>query len=228
VKAIRRFLTLLPWALPVLDLVGIAVCFLAAHLAVLGLPLRDFYLPPLLIAMMFVPFVFDAFRLYRPWRGDSLPRELIRVTTAWLAFLTGLVVLAALSKVTALYSRIWAATWTSLGIIWFTGTRIVLRTMLGRLRAAGLNLKRVLLVGNAPMLLRLTATLHENPRAGFVPAGYVAPERFEVPELAELSYLGDISRLRVLTSGPYRNIDEVWIEKFVKGHGELGNGLSFD
>lgn len=224
-RTIRSLAGLLPWALPVLDLIGVAVGYLAAYAMVMQFPMADFYLPPLVISMMFIPFIFDAFRLYRAWRGDSLPRELIRVITAWLSFLVGLLILAALSKVTANYSRVWLATWAGLTALWLVGTRIVLRNVLGKLRAAGVNLKRVLMVGDAPMLVRLARALHENPRAGFVIAGYVAPERYEMPELAELSHLGHWSRLAALTAGPYRNVDEVWIAYSLEGRTYLTSTL---
>ena len=222
---IRRFGFLLPWALPVLDLVGIAATFLVAYSLVLDFPLPDFYLPPLVMSVMFVPFVFDGFRLYRGWRGDSLPREIIRVVTAWLSFLVGLVILAALSKATANYSRMWAVSWAVLGVLWLVITRLVLRSALGQVRAAGRNLKRVLLVGDAPMLARIAKALRDHPRTGFVVAGYVAAERYELPEFVELSHLGQLPRLGPLTSGPYRNVDEVWIAYSLESRAQLSTAL---
>ena len=224
-RILRRLASQLNWALPILDLAGVGLSFVAAYAVVLKFPVPDFYLPPLAIALMFIPFVFDAFRLYRTWRGDSLPRELIRVVTAWLSFLVGLLILAALSKETAKYSRIWAMTWAGLGIVWLVGVRVILRTVLGKMRAAGLNIKRVILVGEAPMLVRLSKTLHDNPRAGFVIVGYVAPERYELPELAELSYLGLPARLHALTTGPYRNVEEVWLAFTLEGRANLTAAL---
>jgi undecaprenyl-phosphate glucose phosphotransferase len=225
VKVFRGFANLLPWALPVSDLVGIALTFVIAYALVLDFPMADFYLPPLIVSLMFVPFVFDAFRLYRTWRGDSLPREIIRAVTAWLAFLIGLLILAALLKATAKYSRVWAMSWAALAALWLVITRIALRNALGRMRAAGMNLKRVLLVGDAPMLVRLVRALRENPRAGFVVAGYVAPERYEIPELMEVSHLGHSSRLAALTAGPYRGVEEVWISYTLEGRAQLAPTL---
>jgi Undecaprenyl-phosphate glucose phosphotransferase len=225
VRTLRSLAHLLPWALPLLDLVGVAATYVIAYALILDFPMADFYLPPLIMSLMFVPFVFDAFRLYRTWRGDSLPRELIRVVTAWLAFLVGLVILAALSKATANYSRVWALSWASLAAIWLIFTRVALRSALGQMRAAGMNLKRVLLVGDAPMLVRLARALRDNPRAGFVVAGYVAPERYEMPELADFSHLGHPSRLAALTAGPYRGVEEVWIAYTLEGRTQLTSTL---
>ncbi len=222
---LRRFWAFVPWALPVLDLIGVASCYVLAYALVLDFPMADFYLPPLLMSMMFIPFVFDAFRLYRTWRGDSLPRELIRAITAWLSFLLGLLILAGLSKVTASYSRLWAVTWAGLAAVWLVGTRVILRSALGKMRAAGMNLKRALLVGDSPMLARLARALRDHPRAGFVIAGYVAPERYETPEMAELAHLGHPSRLAALTSGPYRHVDEVWIAFTLEGRSQLTSTL---
>lgn len=202
-----------------------ALSFFLAYGLILDFPVPDFYLPPLVIALLFIPFVFDAFRLYRTWRGDSLPRELIRTVTAWLSFLIGLLILAALSKVTANYSRLWLTAWATLGTMWLVGTRVILRSVLGKLRASGLNLKRVLIAGDAPMLVRLVKALQDNPRTGFVIAGYVAPERYEIAELAELSYLGIPTKLGALTSGPYRNVDEIWLGFSLEGRSQLSMTL---
>ena len=52
----RRFGFLLPWALPLLDLVGVAATFLIAYALVLDFPMADFYLPPLVMSVMFAFF----------------------------------------------------------------------------------------------------------------------------------------------------------------------------
>jgi putative colanic acid biosynthesis UDP-glucose lipid carrier transferase len=214
-----------PMVLPMLDMIGVSLSFLLAYTLVLDFPVPGFYLVPLVIALLFVPFVFDAFGLYRAWRGDSLPRELIRVLAAWISFLIGLLILSALTKGTAFYSRIWALTWLSCGAIWLLGSRIVLRTALGQLRAKGWNLKQVILVGDAPMLVRLVSSLRENPGAGFAISGYVSVDPYELPELKDLHYLGGQPTLAQLVEGPYRTIDEIWLAFAPDGRNQLRSTL---
>lgn len=113
--------------------------------------------------------LFPAFGVYDTWRGKPLPMMLARVTLAWIAVVTGALLLAfTLHRMDAV-SRLWLgySTLISGALIVFAkcAVHFGLRVMRGR----GFNQRTVAIVGAQGFARTLLAHLSSTPEQGFTP-----------------------------------------------------------
>jgi Undecaprenyl-phosphate glucose phosphotransferase len=105
------------------------------------------YFQALLLASLLTLILFPAFDNYRSWRGRSGFAQ-FRVTILSLgSVLILLLVLSALLKTTAAYSRIWFSTWSALGLVALFAYRRILILVLRDLRKRGWNRKSIVIYG---------------------------------------------------------------------------------
>lgn len=91
-------------------------------------------------------------KVYRMWPGGSLVAMMGRVTLGWVMTWTFLIVFLALTKSAEMFSRVWMVTWLLTGILALWTGRTVSFLIMGHMRRAGYNHKRVLLFGDTQML----------------------------------------------------------------------------
>jgi len=189
------------------------VVITALALAVYRIQFGDFelelaYTSGLIRTVLLALVVFPAAGLYRSWRGESSRREIGRLWLAWAGVMMAQLFFAWALKTTEDYSRVAAGTWfVSAGIV-LTLDRLVLRQILGHIRARGLDSRRVLLIGGTQAGRRILAATRSSAWMGLDVLGYVSTPYDQV-EIAESPELGDLSCLAKVIEeyGP----DQIWI-----------------
>ncbi|MEX0921666.1 MAG: undecaprenyl-phosphate glucose phosphotransferase [Rhodovibrionaceae bacterium] len=131
--------------------------------------------------------------VYRPEILRSPIREVARTAAAWVVTLFLVVALAALTKTTAHYSRIWFVLWALTGLGGLLMLRVAASIYLSRLRRGGYGMKRLAIFGAGEMAEHLTAQLRGNAE-GVELVGYFTPSHSEA-QMAEAPYLGGLAQL---------------------------------
>lgn len=155
--------------------------------------LTSSYVVALFLSVFFALNLLQLSGVYRPEILRSPIREVARTAAAWAATLFLLVALAALTKTTAHYSRIWFVLWAVTGLGGLLLLRVVASVHLSRLRRGGYGIKRLAIFGTGDMAERLAAQLRDSME-GIELAGYFAVSQPAKPP-AGLSFLGDIDQL---------------------------------
>ena len=155
--------------------------------------------------------VFPQFDLYVSWRGRSLSALVLRLSMSWsLVLLIGLVFSFLIHHVGDL-SRLWMLYWYLLGIVLLVAARSCVDTLLRRLRARGLNNRRVLIVGHNQIGREMHARAAQQTWFGYDVMGvYVGAGEDELPltdpTVARLTALDQVAEFVV-----QHRIDELWI-----------------
>ena len=120
-----------------------ALAALLAYWGLLGIGMpTGRYRDALVLTPLLTLLVFPAFGLYRSWRSDRVAHEVARLAVAWAAVVLAWVALAYLLKIGEQVSRLWFVAWLSAGWGLFALHRRVTRSILGALRARGLDQRR--------------------------------------------------------------------------------------
>ncbi len=134
-----------------------------------GLEHTDSIEYPLLIlaGSMLLPACGELLGLYQPWRGRSLYSMLGVYTLSWLSAIALISLLLVATQSTQVFSRMWMG--SSALAVFLVGNflRAGLYHYLRRWRAAGHNLKRVLLIGPEQNILRLSVRLSSMRDSGY-------------------------------------------------------------
>ncbi|QCP54124.1 undecaprenyl-phosphate glucose phosphotransferase [Trinickia violacea] len=118
-------------------------------------------------AAAFVLVLFPAFGVYQSWRGRSMLRLTGQISLAWLVVQgCGLALMFALHR-TDLISRLWFAYWTGTTGGALIVSRLAAHTVLARIRYAGLNLRKVAIVGSGAHSALVLRKLEASPASGF-------------------------------------------------------------
>lgn len=144
---------LLEYSLRGLDIFCVIGGFLIGYYAVFDVfSMGRDYQVALIIAISCSAWVFSEGGLYRAWRGESRLVEVGYMVSCWVGLMAILVVLSAITKTTAEYSRVWLAVWFFSGIVLCGGVRAVVRQALRWMRQKGLNHRQVLVIGEKNMV----------------------------------------------------------------------------
>jgi len=181
------------------------------------------YLSPILLMAALAALLFPAFSMYQSWRGSPLLEEIQTLGIA-LSFVTILLVLtAAGTKTTELYSRGWFGIWIITGWIGLICSRCVLRFLLSSLRKHGFNSRNIIIVGHNQHSVEVTQQILDSPWTGLNVLGYFedSPANGSSPELPfqyepdktslnpVIPKLGSFSEVH-----PYlgaKTVDQIWI-----------------
>ena len=143
-------------------------------------------------------------QLYRSWRSEGFFKLIQTVGTVvvqtwvligfWLLF----------SKTNDFYSRAWILMWA---IYTFSGllmARYIAHLILGRLRARGINLKHVVIIGSSGTAKELQQRIERSPWTGFRVSQYlVAPSEAQLQDLAK------------------EPLDEIWLALGMSDHDQI-------
>ncbi len=111
--------------------------------------------------------VFPAFGIYESWRGRSMVRFAGQISLAWLVVQgCSLALMFSLHK-TDLISRLWFAYWTGSAGGALIVSRLFVHLILGRIRNAGLNLRKVAIVGRNAQASQVLRKIDASPTSGF-------------------------------------------------------------
>jgi len=166
------------------------------------------YTSGLLRTVLLALVVFPAAGLYRSWRGENRLREIVRLWGAWMGVMCVLLAIGWALKTTDHYSRVVAGSWFLCTGVLLTFDRLVLRWVLGRVRANGLDSRRVLLVGGTQAAQRIVAASRRNAWAGLDIVGYVRTPYDQV-EVQGIPCLGDFDEFAAKFDS--WEPDQVWV-----------------
>ena len=111
--------------------------------------------------------LFPVFGIYQSWRGRSMLRLAGQISLAWVVVQACALVLMFSLHRTDLISRLWFAYWTGLTGGALIVSRLTVHAALGRVRQAGLNLRRVAVVGQGVHCQRMVRNIGAAPASGF-------------------------------------------------------------
>jgi putative colanic acid biosynthesis UDP-glucose lipid carrier transferase len=144
-----------------------------AHWAYLGTSeISDAYKAALMVGILLSSLVFSKLNVYRAWRGVSMLEEFRLLAVAWSIVVLSMIVLAFLAKMGASYSRVWGALWAVSACMGLVASRILLRYLLRRLRARGLNLRQIVLVGAGDLGREVARRITSTHWSGFDVKGF--------------------------------------------------------
>jgi len=195
------------WLMPVLDVVLVLVAFVLAYVAryeytifrpVLEINRADFlpYLPYALLYAGVLYLNYNSSGLYRNVRGRSLIEETYMIASG---VATGIVILLALFFLfqPLVFSRLMLLYVAVLTIVLLAGARMIRRMIHAQLRARGIGVQRVLIVGVGEVGQAVLRSMIARKELGYYPVGYVDdnPDRGNV-DLGRVKGLGNLENLR--------------------------------
>lgn len=137
----------------------------------------------LCICLLGFYFISEVNRLYRPWRGLPLAKELAHAVGTWLATIPVLLLAAFLSKQSHLYSRVVIGGWFLLTPVFMAAGRMFIRAVLFRLRKSGRSVRTGVIVGMTRTAQRLVEQIGD-PTQGVRLVGFyddrIPSRRYEI------------------------------------------------
>ena len=128
---------------------------------------RNIYYAFVAFAAAFALALFPAFGVYESWRGRSKMGLVGQVSLAWLAVQTCALVLMFTLHRSDFVSRLWFAYWTGITGALMIVSRIAVHRVLDRVRLAGMNLRKVAVVGRGAHAAELVRKIDGHTAAGF-------------------------------------------------------------
>jgi Undecaprenyl-phosphate glucose phosphotransferase len=128
---------------------------------------RNIYYAFVAFSAAFALALFPAFGVYQSWRGRSKMGLIGQVSLAWLAVQTCALVLMFTLHRSDFVSRLWFAYWTGTTGALMIVTRVLVHRVLARVRGAGMNLRKVAVVGRGAHAAALVRKIDGCTAAGF-------------------------------------------------------------
>ena len=154
----------------------LAAC-LVAYVIVFGfIPLPAHYQVAVLFSILLLILIFNAYALYRAWRGVDYTQELTAIVLAWTTLFSVLIFLSVITKTSASFSRAWLILWFGMGGVSVVLTRYAMRRTLQRLRAKGYNLRHIVILASGSVGKHVFDSLTASPEAGFSISGYFSDD----------------------------------------------------
>jgi putative colanic acid biosynthesis UDP-glucose lipid carrier transferase len=143
-------------------------------------------------------------QLYRSWRSEGFFKLIqtvgLVIAKTWILIVFWLL----FSKTNDFYSRAWIVIWAIGAFFGLLLARYLTHVFLGKLRAQGINLKHVVIIGSSGTAKELQERIERSPWAGFRIAQYL-----EEPSEAQL---------QALAMQPY---DEIWLALAMDDHHQI-------
>jgi putative colanic acid biosynthesis UDP-glucose lipid carrier transferase len=117
---------------------------------------------------------FFSLKLYRPWRGIKLYKELFIILKAWMIFAGIILSLFFLLQISNQYSRAVIISWLVVSPFAIFLVHLMMRKLLGILRTRGKNLRYAVIVGAGDLGLKLARHIQDIPWAGIQVTGFFA------------------------------------------------------
>ena len=156
--------------------------------------------------------------LYRSWRGRSRLSEVGLLALLWAMVLGACLAYALLLKIPAPLSRSWWGGWWFATLALTGGLRVGVRWFAGWVRAHGIDVRRVAIVGAGPESARILAALGRDPSAGFEIVGWF-DARSDSRFLRSVPYLGGVHSIAMQVE--QCRLDQVWIALPMSAQAEI-------
>ena len=131
---------------------------------------------------------------YLSWRSTSLLELFGKIIVSWATTVILLIVWLVASKTTELYSRIWISLWIVQALFLLIFIRIVAYKILRKLRASGINLRHIAIVGSGKTAKELISRVDESGWAGYRVSCHIL--------------IPDVHNIKKLANKP---LDEIWL-----------------
>ena len=131
---------------------------------------------------------------YFSWRSTSLLELFGKIIASWATTVILLIVWLVASKTTELYSRIWISLWIVQALFLLIFIRIAAYKILRKLRASGINLRHIAIVGSGETAKELISRVDESGWTGYRVSCHIL-----VP---------DVHNIKKLANKP---LDEIWL-----------------
>jgi len=163
--------------------------------------------------LVLVLLLFPLFNLYQSWRGKAPATLIGRTLIGWITVqATGAAIYAALHASIPNHlsiSHTWLLYWTVLTALLFAVSRQLIALTLGKLRSAGFNQKRVVIVGTTAEAQRVVSRIARMPHAGY---STVAIYDETAPRSAQVSGVQIINNWHTLTQSVRQGgVTELWL-----------------
>ena len=164
---------------------------------------------PISTSILFAALCFNAFPLYRSWRGRPVQREVLILGLAWTAVLA-LIALHTWILQLGQISASWVGLWYAIGFALLGFSRVVVRSVLSWIRSMGIDVRRVVVVGMRPPVVKIHRYLHQNAWVGMRIVGYFSTrDDISIAESTDLHCLGTVEELPAFLAAD--TVEEVWI-----------------
>lgn len=202
------FLGALTVALHAQDWLAIVFSAFLAHRCYLGTwELFPSYDLAILVALVLATWLFSLNSLYDRYGSAPLFTELRRLWLAWTGVFLVLTLIATLTKTGASFSRGWGMLWYVAGYFLLAALRCATRWVLGRLRASGRNVRRIVVVGTADTVENVIDTLRRRSWAGYTVVAAFADG--DIPSGSDTLISWDAQHAAAYVMA--NDVDEVWI-----------------
>jgi len=182
---------------------------LIAYLTVFGMtPLPAHYQVAILFSVLLLIVVFNAYSLYRAWRGVDYTQEFTAIFVAWTTVFGVLVFFSVITKTSADFSRSWLIQWYVYGLGSLLFTRYILRRGLQYMRTKGYNLRHIVIIASGPVGQHVFQSLRESPETGLNIRAYFSDEE------KDCGISGDTrcgSLAEAIDYVKHNNIDQIWL-----------------
>jgi undecaprenyl-phosphate glucose phosphotransferase len=168
------------------------------------------YRIPVSTSILIAALCFNAFPLYRSWRGRAVFREVWMLGLAW----TGVLALVS-AHVWVLHlgqhiSLLWLGLWYAIGFVLLGFSRVAVRGALNWMRSLGIDVRRVVVVGLRPPVVKIHHYLDKNAWVGMQIVGYFSTrDDISIAESTDLKCLGTVEQLPAFLDED--SVEEVWI-----------------
>lgn len=201
------FLNLL---LHLLDYVAICLAGMLAYRLHFGdYYLASPYLIALLSAILLATIVFPLFSMYRVWRGFSRTEEFRASLFAISIIFIALITASFLLGYTDYLDRQWVGAWFLASVALVVSVRMLLRIVLGHLRAQGFNLRRVVVFGDGELGAHVVERLERSGYLGMDLVGYFSDTN-PVDVGRGVRVTGSINK-GLLLLRRFRHVDQIWL-----------------
>jgi len=194
-----------------LDVIVLVIGALVAHWWCFGkYNLTGSYQIAILLAILLCLGLFPQFGLYHSWRGRSRYLQIRIITSVVFVLFACLVLIAFMTKTSALFSRQWIAVWALSSWILLIANRIVLGQILRLMREKGFNHKRIIILGAGDLGRNVLDRINEALWTGLDVVAFLDDNNtLHDKEINGIKVEGGLSRIESLVRE--LNIDEVWI-----------------
>ena len=165
---LKEYATPLSIIARILDILCVLLGGLAAYFWRFG----DFLAPTsyqilLILGILLTFIIFPLAGIYRSWRGSHWFSHVRTVGGAWFLVLVILIIIGFLTKTSTIFSRQWFMAWALFSGSMVVGIRMSLQIALRRIRAKGLNRRRIIIVGAGDLGVNVVKNIKEALWAGY-------------------------------------------------------------
>jgi len=211
---LKEHSTSLNIVLRLIDCIGLLSAGLLSYwLRFSDLQLNLTYKNVLLLGVLLGAVSLSFFGGYRAWRGASFTSEIKCVFNATLTTFLLLIISGFVTQSSDFFSRIWVVSWLISSTVIILAYRFLLRKILGVMRAKGLNIRAVIIIGDGAMAQQVADRLEQHPEMGLIVQGIIGTNEekrgIRTNKGTVIPYLGTVEQSESITKK--HKTDQVWI-----------------